>query len=345
MAADRGRQVLSVEGLETCFDTDQGTLKAVDGVTFAVAEGETVGVVGESGCGKSVTALSIMNLLPRNRGRIAAGSITYRQPDGARIDLSALEPDSREMRSIRGHEIAMIFQEPMTSLNPVYTIGAQIVEAIRHHELVSKQEARRRAVELIARVGIAAPAQRVDEYPFQLSGGMRQRVMIAMALSCNPRVLIADEPTTALDVTVEAQILRLLQDLQREYRMSLMIITHDLGVIGELADRVLVMYMGRIVEQAPVDDLFYATRHPPPVHAGAAAVVAGDRAQPAADADRRLGTQPLPVARRLRLRAALPRRDGGLRRRHARARRAGRRPLREVLSLRLSRTASPTVRS
>ena len=262
MAADRGRPVLSVEGLETCFDTDQGILKAVDGVTFAVAEAETVGVVGESGCGKSVTALSIMNLLPRKRGRIAAGSITYRQPDGAWIDLSALEPDSREMRGIRGHEIAMIFQEPMTSLNPVYTIGAQIVEAIRHHELVSKQEARRRAIELIARVGIAAPAQRVDEYPFQLSGGMRQRVMIAMALSCNPRVLIADEPTTALDVTVEAQILRLLQDLQREYRMSLMIITHDLGVIGELADRVLVMYMGRIVEQAPVDDLFYATRHP-----------------------------------------------------------------------------------
>ena len=262
MAADRGRPVLSVEGLETCFDTDQGILKAVDGVTFAVAEAETVGVVGESGCGKSVTALSIMNLLPRKRGRIAAGSIAYRQTDGARIDLAALEPDSREMRGIRGHEIAMIFQEPMTSLNPVYTIGAQIVEAIRHHELVGKQEARRRAIELIARVGIAAPAQRVDEYPFQLSGGMRQRVMIAMALSCNPRVLIADEPTTALDVTVEAQILRLLQDLQREYRMSLMIITHDLGVIGELADRVLVMYMGRIVEQAPVDDLFYATRHP-----------------------------------------------------------------------------------
>ncbi len=256
------KELLSVEGLKTYFHNYEGLLKAVDDISFSIRKGRTLGVVGESGCGKSVAALSIMNLLPKKKGRIAGGHVYYHKNDGKRIDLTSLKSDSKEMWSIRGGEIAMIFQEPMTSLNPVYTIGSQIIEAIRYHQDVSKKKAREKAINLIGRVGIPAPHQRFDEYSFELSGGMRQRAMIAMALSCNPTMLIADEPTTALDVTVEAQILNLIKDLQQEFKMSLMIITHDLGVIGEMSEKVIVMYMGKIVEQALVDDIFYNTKHP-----------------------------------------------------------------------------------
>jgi peptide/nickel transport system ATP-binding protein len=257
-----GRALLKVEGLRTSFGTIEGVVRAVDDVDFEVAGGETLGVVGESGCGKSVTALSIMGLLPKRNGRIEGGRILLHGNDGAAVDLAALAPESRRLRDIRGREIAMIFQEPMTSLNPVRTIGWQIREALTRHQRLGRREADELAIELLARVGISAPRQRVNQYPFELSGGMRQRAMIAMALSCGPRLLIADEPTTALDVTVQAQILRLLKKLQAETGMSLMIITHDLGVIGELASRVIVMYMGKIVEVATIDQLFYDTRHP-----------------------------------------------------------------------------------
>jgi oligopeptide/dipeptide ABC transporter ATP-binding protein len=264
MNDDRDRQVLlKVQSLRTHFHTIEGVVRAVVDVDFTLRDGETLGVVGESGCGKSVTALSIMNLLPRRMGRIEGGRIVFRRSDdGGEVDLASLPPDGRAMRSIRGNEIAMIFQEPMTSLNPVRTIGWQICESLMNHHRMSKAEALELAVAQLARVGIAAPRQRVDQHPFELSGGMRQRAMIAMALACGPRLLIADEPTTALDVTVQAQILRLMRSLQEESGMSLMIITHDLGVIGEMAKRVIVMYMGRIVEMADIDQLFYDTKHP-----------------------------------------------------------------------------------
>jgi oligopeptide/dipeptide ABC transporter ATP-binding protein len=246
--------LLSVSGLETSFFTKAGTLKAVDGVTYDVHRGETVGIVGESGCGKSVTSFSILGLLS-HPGRVTGGSIKF---DGK--DLLALPPD--EMRKVRGKSIAMIFQEPMTALNPVLTVGYQICEQIQAHEHVSDQAANKRAVDLLALVGIPSPKRRVDDYPHQLSGGMRQRAMIAMALSCNPSLLIADEPTTALDVTIQAQILDLLQRLQSEFNMSMQFITHDLGVISEVADRVIVMYAGKVVEEAKADDLFSAPKHP-----------------------------------------------------------------------------------
>jgi oligopeptide/dipeptide ABC transporter ATP-binding protein len=255
--------LIEVRDLRTQFATDDGIITAVDGVSFTIPRGKTVGLVGESGCGKSVTALSLLQLVPPP-GRVAGGQILYhRKKEAEPIDLASLPPRGEGMRSIRGNEIAMIFQEPMTSLNPVYTIGDQIGEAISLHQGLNRRHARQQAIEMLDRVGIAAPRQRVDEYPHQLSGGMRQRAMIAMALSCQPVLLIADEPTTALDVTIQAQILDLLRELQgSDAGMAILLISHDLGVIAELADEVVVMYAGRVVERGPVDDLFYEPLHP-----------------------------------------------------------------------------------
>jgi oligopeptide/dipeptide ABC transporter ATP-binding protein len=252
---DAEEHLLEVRNLCTYFHTEEGLGKAVDGVSFELRRGETLGLVGESGCGKSVSALSVMRLIPQPPGQIESGEILF----GGR-DLLRLSED--EMCRVRGNEIAMIFQEPMTSLNPVLTCGFQITESVILHQGVSKQEARNRAIEMLRLVGIPAPEQRVDEYPHQLSGGMRQRVMIAMALSCNPQLLIADEPTTALDVTIQAQILELLQRLQEELKMAVLMITHDLGVIAEVADRVAVMYAGQVVEYASTRDLFNSPQHP-----------------------------------------------------------------------------------
>jgi oligopeptide/dipeptide ABC transporter ATP-binding protein len=247
--------LLEVRNLVTTFHTDDGELRAVDGVGFDIRQGETVGLVGESGCGKSVTSLSILRLIPSPPGKIASGKILFEGKN--LIDLS-----EREMRSVRGNQISMIFQEPMTSLNPVYNVGAQIVEAIRLHQKKSRREAHERAVELLALVGIPSPKTNAGAYPHELSGGMRQRVMIAMALACEPKLLIADEPTTALDVTIQAQILELLKKLQDQLKMSVLLITHDLGVVAEYTDRVVVMYAGRVVERAPVKDLFARPKHP-----------------------------------------------------------------------------------
>ena len=254
-SAEMTEPVLSVRNLVTAFETDEGYLRAVDDVSFDVSPGKTLGIVGESGCGKSVTALSVMRLVPLPAGRIEAGQIWF----GGR-DLLALP--EREMRTLRGKEISMIFQEPMTSLNPVYTVGAQIIEALRLHESLGRGQARRRAIELLDLVGIPAPDERVDSYPHTLSGGMRQRAMIAMALACSPRLLIADEPTTALDVTIQAQILDLLRSLQRELGMSIVFISHDLGVMAEFADEIAVMYAAKIVEYGKTTSLFANPRHP-----------------------------------------------------------------------------------
>ena len=247
--------LLELRDLQTHFHTDDGVVRAVDGVSFEMTAGETLAVVGESGSGKSVTSLSILRLIPEPPGRIVGGTIRFRGRD-----LLALGP--REMRAIRGKEISMIFQEPMTSLNPVYTCGEQILEAIVLHDKVSRAEARKRAISTLALVGIPSPEQRVDEYPHQLSGGMRQRVMIAMALACHPAILIADEPTTALDVTIQAQIRELLRRLQRELGMAVLLITHDRGVEAETADRVAVMYAGQVVEYCGVRQAFERTLHP-----------------------------------------------------------------------------------
>ncbi|HMR06869.1 MAG TPA: ABC transporter ATP-binding protein [Polyangiaceae bacterium] len=247
--------VLSVQGLTAAFDTDRGRLRAVHDVSFDLPRGQTLAIVGESGCGKSVTALSVLGLLPVPPAVIEAGQILY---DGKNL----LELKEREMRKIRGGKIAMIFQEPMTSLNPVYTVGSQIVEAVRLHKPLSRAAARARAIEMLKLVGIPSPEDRVDAYPHQLSGGMRQRVMIAMALSCDPDVLIADEPTTALDVTIQAQILDLLRRLQAELAMSVLFITHDLGVVAEFSNNVVVMYAGRVVESGSVEEVFAAPEHP-----------------------------------------------------------------------------------
>lgn len=256
------RTLLEVQDLQIHFYTERGIAKAVDGVNFSVDYGQTLGIVGESGCGKSVTALSLMQLVPQPEGKIAGGKILYYKYGGDPIDITSLDPNGDSIRHIRGNEIAMIFQEPMTSLNPVYTIGYQIMEAIRLHQKVNKKLARERAVEILKRVEISAPEQRINEYPHQLSGGMRQRAMIAMALSCNPKLLIADEPTTALDVTIEAQILALIKEVQQEFGMALLFITHDLGVIGEIADHVIVMYKGQIVEGARTREVFQNPKHP-----------------------------------------------------------------------------------
>ena len=247
--------LLEVRDLVTAFHTDEGVVRAVDGVSFEVKDGGTLGIVGESGCGKSVTSLSIMRLLPTPPARYERGQILF-----AGKDLLTLS--ERDMRALRGAEISMIFQEPMTSLNPVYTVGDQIVEAIRLHQNVGKKQARDKAVDMLRLVGIPAPEERVSAYPHQLSGGMRQRVMIAMALSCEPKLLIADEPTTALDVTIQAQILELLARLRKELGMSVMLITHDLGVVAEFVEEIAVMYAGRVVERAPTRELFQRPLHP-----------------------------------------------------------------------------------
>jgi len=247
--------LLDIRGLRTAFTGEGGTFNAVDGVSLALAEGRTLGLVGESGCGKSVTALSIMGLVASPPGRIAAGEIVFEGRDLLRL------PAAR-MREIRGDRIAMIFQEPMTSLNPAFTIGAQIVEGILRHRPIGRAAARRQAIEMLGRVRIPSPAQRFHEYPHKLSGGMRQRAMIAMALALQPRLLIADEPTTALDVTIQAQILELMRELRDETGTAIILITHDLGVVAELAQDVAVMYSGRIVERASVGDLFARPQHP-----------------------------------------------------------------------------------
>ncbi|WP_034383873.1 ABC transporter ATP-binding protein [Deinococcus sp. YIM 77859] len=256
----QGEVLLAVNGLKTYFHTDDGVVKSVDGVTFHIKKGETLAVVGESGSGKSVTSLSIMRLIPMPPGRIEEGEILFTGKDGVQKDIVRL-PEA-EMRRIRGNDISMIFQEPMTSLNPVYTVGDQIAEAVMLHQGKSKREAMGVATEMLRLVGIPAPEKRVNEYPHQMSGGMRQRVMIAMALSCNPALLIADEPTTALDVTIQAQILDLMRKLQKEIGMSILFITHNLGVVAEMADRVVVMYGGRVVEEGDVVEIFKAPRHP-----------------------------------------------------------------------------------
>jgi oligopeptide/dipeptide ABC transporter ATP-binding protein len=260
-----GEPFLEVKGLRTSFYLFEGVVRAVDGVDFTIGRGETLGVIGESGCGKSITARSILRVLPA-AGRIEGGTaLLYRGGSGDRqcVDLLALDPKGEEIRRIRGKEISMIFQEPMTSFGPLHTIGNQICEAILLHQAgVTKHDARTLAIELLARVGIPMPLRAVDAYPHQLSGGMRQRAMIAMALSCNPSLLIADEPTTALDVTIQAQILLLLKELRQEMGMAIMFITHNLGVIAETADKVAVMYMGKIVEQASITEIFDNPRHP-----------------------------------------------------------------------------------
>jgi oligopeptide/dipeptide ABC transporter ATP-binding protein len=251
----RNGSLLTIQDLQTHFFTGEGVVRAVDGVTLSVRPGETLGLVGESGCGKTVTALSILRLIPDPPGRIVGGTISFEGRDLLRLP-------EEEMRRIRGRAISMIFQEPMTSLNPVFTVGEQVAEGIRHHQQVSRREAWDRAVEVLRRVKIPDPARRAHEYPHQLSGGLRQRVMIAMALALGPRLLIADEPTTALDVTIQAQIIELLVSLQEEMQMAVILITHDLGVIAETADRVVVMYAGRVVEEASAEQLFETPLHP-----------------------------------------------------------------------------------
>lgn len=248
-------KVLEVKNLRTSFFTDEGEVRAVDDVSFHVYKGRTLCIVGESGCGKSVTSLSIMRLIAQPPGKIVGGQVLYQGRDLLSLGMS-------QMRKIRGNDISMIFQDPMTSLNPVFTIGDQIRETIQLHQDLSKKEVHNQAIEALRQVGISAPEKRVDDYPHQLSGGMRQRAMIAMALSCNPHVLIADEPTTALDVTIQAQILDLLKELQERVGMALILITHDLGVVAEMADDVLVMYAGKVVEQGKVKEIFSHPKMP-----------------------------------------------------------------------------------
>ena len=255
MVAVTGERLLEIRGLQTEFVTDDGVVRAVDGVDLAIDRGETVGVVGESGCGKTVTALSVLKLIPMPPGRIAGGQILWRGRD-----LVPLRP--QDMQDIRSKEIAIIFQEPMTSLNPVYTIGDQISEVIRLHEGLGRRAALERAVDMLRLVHIPNPDRRVRDYPHQFSGGMRQRVIIAMALSCSPALLIADEPTTALDVTIQAQILELLAEIKSRLGMAIMLITHAMGVVAETAQRVAVMYAGKVVEEAPVEQLFAQPSHP-----------------------------------------------------------------------------------
>jgi len=255
------KPLLSVRNLRTSFYQDEGTTKAVDGASFDVADGKTLGIVGESGCGKNVTTQSILRLvLPP--GRIVEGEILLTRADGTQVELTKLDPNGSTMRAIRGGDIGLVFQEPMTSFSPVHTIGAQLIEAVLLHNDVSPKEARRIGIEALRSVGIPKPDRRIDEYSFELSGGLRQRAMIAVALSCDPRLLIADEPTTALDVTTQAQILDLLRKIQQERGMAVMLITHNLGVVAEMCDDVVVMYLGRVVERGPVDDIFHDPKHP-----------------------------------------------------------------------------------
>jgi oligopeptide/dipeptide ABC transporter ATP-binding protein len=256
--------LVEVKNLQTYFFLDEGTVRAVDGADFNIHRGETLGVVGESGCGKSVTARSILNIVPKP-GKTVGGEILYHRKRGGveqTIDLTKMAPQSDEMRNIRGAEIAMVFQEPMTSLSPVHTIGNQISEAISLHQGLDQAASRKLVIEMLDLVGMPLPGRTIDQYAHQLSGGMRQRAMIAMALSCHPSLLIADEPTTALDVTTEAQILRLMRQLQDELGMAIMYITHNLGVIAQMTEHVVVMYMGKVVEEADVDTIFYNPQHP-----------------------------------------------------------------------------------
>ncbi|MBL8832815.1 MAG: ABC transporter ATP-binding protein [Rhodospirillales bacterium] len=253
--------ILSVRNLQTYFRPDEGIVRAVDGASFDLYPGRTLGIVGESGCGKSVTARSILRIVDRP-GKVEGGEIVLRRHDGRLVDIVGLDESGAEMRDIRGGEIGYVFQEPMSSLSAFYTIGNQVMEAIHLHKRVTEKEARDRAIELLHLVGIPRPEQRVDSYSFELSGGLRQRVMIALALAAEPRILIADEPTTALDVTTQAQILELIRKIQEERKLAVVLITHDMGVIAEMADAVSVMYLGKIVESGPVDEIFHAPKHP-----------------------------------------------------------------------------------
>ena len=261
-SGEKSGVLVDVKDLAVYFHIEQGIVKAVDGVNFQIEKGKSLGVVGESGCGKTITALSLMLLHPQPEGQIERGNIYFYSDDEEPIDIAKLGIHSKQIRKRRGNDIAMIFQEPMMSLNPVHSIGQQLIETIRLHQKVDMKRAKDMAIEALRRVKISAPEQRINEYPFQLSGGMRQRVMIAIALSCNPKLLIADEPTTALDVTIEAEILDLIVELKKELGMSLMMITHDLGVIGEVTDDVVVMYVGKIVEKANTKKLFEEPLHP-----------------------------------------------------------------------------------
>jgi oligopeptide/dipeptide ABC transporter ATP-binding protein len=263
MKEQNQQPIVGIDNLKTHFQTLDGIVRAVDGVSLSIHANETLGLVGESGCGKSVTAFSILRLLPKKIARIVDGQILYHRGDGdTPIDLTQVDPEGTLIRDIRGNEIAMIFQEPLTSFSPVHTIGSQVAEAIELHQKVDNDEAKERAIDMLEQVGITQAAQRYDEYPHQFSGGMRQRAMIAMALSCNPRLLIADEPTTALDVTIQAQILDLMRSLQERLGTAILMITHNLGVIAEMANRVDVMYMGRVVESADARTIFHYPLHP-----------------------------------------------------------------------------------
>jgi peptide/nickel transport system ATP-binding protein/oligopeptide transport system ATP-binding protein len=261
--APNSETILEVKNLKTYFFLETGAVRAVDGVDLTLRRRQTLGIVGESGCGKSITAMSILRLIQSPPGKIVDGQvILFRRGQSQAVDLVSLDARGPEMRSIRGAEIAMVFQEPMTSLNPLYTVGRQIAESVELHQGVSRREAMARALEMLRKVQISDPEQRLNEYPHQMSGGMRQRVMIALALSCNPSILIADEPTTALDVTVQAQILDLMRQLQADFDSSIILITHNLGIVSQLADHVAVMYLGKVVEYAEVRDVFHRPMHP-----------------------------------------------------------------------------------
>lgn len=256
-----GKAILEVKDLKTYFFQDEGVVRAVDGVSFDLHSGRTLGIVGESGCGKSVTSLSILRLV-ESPGKLVDGEIWLHGSSQGSVNLAALKPKGEEIRGIQGSEIALIFQEPMTSFSPVHTIGNQIAEVVIQHQHLSKKQAREKVIAMLRQVGIPDPERRIHMYPFEFSGGLRQRAMIAMALASDPRILIADEPTTALDVTTQAQILALMQRIQRERGMSIILITHDMGVIAEMVDDVVVMYLGRVVEKGPVDDIFHNPKHP-----------------------------------------------------------------------------------
>lgn len=261
--ATKHKTILEIKDLKTYFYLENTTIRAVDGVSVSLNRKMTLGLVGESGCGKSVTARSVMQLIQSPPGKIVGGEIwLYPNGSGSPVNIVSLDPRGTEMRGIRGAEISMVFQEPMTSLNPLYTVGFQIAEAVELHQKVSRHEAMNRALEMLTKVQISEPEQRLKEYPHQLSGGMRQRVMIALALSCNPSILIADEPTTALDVTVQAQILDLMRELQNDFDSAIILITHNLGVVSQMADFVAVMYLGKIVEYSDVNTIFHAPQHP-----------------------------------------------------------------------------------
>ncbi len=283
--------LLQVKNLKVYFYLEEGILKAVDDVSFDIGRKKVLGIVGESGCGKSVTAQSILRIVP-HPGRTVGGEILLHQ-NGNLVDLAKLNPSGRDIRAIRGKEITMIFQEPMTSLSPIHTIGNQIMEAVLLHRDMSQSEARELTLEMLYKVGISNPHQRIDEYSYQLSGGLRQRAMIAMALSCNPSLLIADEPTTALDVTVQAQILELMKELQREFGMSIIYITHNLGVIAEISDEVLVMYLGKVVEHANADEIFHNPLHPYTIGLLKSIPKVGKKARTRLEAIK--GTVPLPL--------------------------------------------------